>query len=96
MAYNAWVTSSKTALKDLKKEKKNLKKQEKKRAKRELQKQQGERQCHLSLVSKTNEIIKTGISLILGIERTDSSEEELEESVREEAEEERGKKNTAK
>lgn len=43
LAYEAWVTSSKTALKDLKKEKKKLKKEEKKKAKRELQKQQGER-----------------------------------------------------
>lgn len=41
-AYNAWTTSSKSALKDLKKEKKNIKKEEKKRAKTELQKQQGE------------------------------------------------------
>lgn len=43
LAYEAWATSSKTALKDLKKEKKKLKKEEKKKAKRELQKQQGER-----------------------------------------------------
>lgn len=42
LAYNAWVTSSKTALKDLKKEKKTIKKEEKKRTKREMQKQQGE------------------------------------------------------
>lgn len=42
LAYNAWVTSSKTALKDLKKEKKTLKKEEKKRTKMEMQKQQGE------------------------------------------------------
>lgn len=42
LAYNAWVTSSKTALKDLKKEKKKIKKEEKKRTKKELQKQQGE------------------------------------------------------
>lgn len=42
MAYNAWITSSKSALKDLKKEKKILKREEEKRAKRELQKQQGE------------------------------------------------------
>lgn len=42
LAYDAWVTSSKTALKDLKKEKKKMKKEEKKRAKRELQRQQGE------------------------------------------------------
>ncbi|XP_075882351.1 piezo-type mechanosensitive ion channel component 2 [Nelusetta ayraudi] len=41
LAYNAWVTSSKTALKDLKKEKKTIKKEEKKRTKREMQKQQG-------------------------------------------------------
>ncbi|KAF7209479.1 piezo-type mechanosensitive ion channel component 2-like [Nothobranchius furzeri] len=40
LAYNAWITSSKTALKDLKKENKKMKKEEKKRAKRELQKQQ--------------------------------------------------------
>ncbi|CAJ1085575.1 piezo-type mechanosensitive ion channel component 2 [Xyrichtys novacula] len=59
LAYEAWVTSSKSALKDLKKEKKKMKKEEKKRAKRELQKQQG-------------------------IERTDSSEDELEESTVEE------------
>uniref|UniRef100_A0A8C6MC66 Piezo-type mechanosensitive ion channel component n=1 Tax=Nothobranchius furzeri TaxID=105023 RepID=A0A8C6MC66_NOTFU len=38
LAYNAWITSSKTALKDLKKENKKMKKEEKKRAKRELQK----------------------------------------------------------
>lgn len=42
LAYNAWVTSSKTALKDLKKEKKTMKKEEKKRTKREMQIQQGE------------------------------------------------------
>lgn len=42
LAYDAWITSSKTALKDLKKEKKKRKKEEKKRAKRELQRQQGE------------------------------------------------------
>ncbi|XP_044066352.1 piezo-type mechanosensitive ion channel component 2 [Siniperca chuatsi] len=41
LAYNAWVTSSKMALKDLKKEKKKIKKEEKKRARRELQRQQG-------------------------------------------------------
>ncbi|XP_070695122.1 piezo-type mechanosensitive ion channel component 2 [Pempheris klunzingeri] len=41
LAYNAWVTSPKSALKDLKKDKKQIKKEEKKRAKRELQKQQG-------------------------------------------------------
>ncbi|CAG6021218.1 unnamed protein product [Menidia menidia] len=41
LAYNAWVTSSKSALKDLKKEKKIIKKEEKKKAKRELQRQQG-------------------------------------------------------
>lgn len=40
LAYNAWVTSSKSALKDLKKEKKRRKKEEKKMAKRELQRQQ--------------------------------------------------------
>ena len=43
LAYNAWTTSSKMALKDLKKEKTKRKKEEKKRAERELQKQQGER-----------------------------------------------------
>lgn len=43
LAYNAWITSSKSALKDLKKEKKQIKKEEKKRAKRELRRQQGER-----------------------------------------------------
>lgn len=42
LAYNAWVTSSKVALKDLKKEKKKIQKEEKKRTKKELQKQQGE------------------------------------------------------
>lgn len=42
LAYNAWVTSSKTALKDLKKEKKTIKKEEKKRTKREMLKQQGQ------------------------------------------------------
>lgn len=42
LAYGAWVTSSKMALKDLKKEKKKIKKAEKKREKRELQRQQGE------------------------------------------------------
>ncbi|KAK1898996.1 Piezo-type mechanosensitive ion channel component 2, partial [Dissostichus eleginoides] len=41
LAYDAWVNSSKSALRDLKKEKKKIKKEEKKRAKRELQKQQG-------------------------------------------------------
>ncbi|XP_067447829.1 piezo-type mechanosensitive ion channel component 2 [Thunnus thynnus] len=65
LAYNAWSTSSKTALKDLKKEKKTIQKEEKKRAKRELQKQQG-------------------------IDRTDSSEDELDETtVEEEGEEEK-------
>lgn len=44
LAYEAWVTSSKSALKDLKKEKKKMKKEEKKRAKKELQRQQGERE----------------------------------------------------
>ncbi len=43
LAYDAWVTSSKMALKDLKKEKKKIKKEEKKRAKAELKKQQSER-----------------------------------------------------
>ena len=46
LAYDAWATSSKSALKDLKKEKKKIKKEEKKRAKEELQKQQGERPTH--------------------------------------------------
>ncbi|XP_029912219.1 piezo-type mechanosensitive ion channel component 2 [Myripristis murdjan] len=65
LAYDAWVTSSKSALRDLKKEKKKIKKEETKRAKRELQKQQG-------------------------IERADSSEDELDEScVEEEKEEEK-------
>ncbi|XP_014195171.2 piezo-type mechanosensitive ion channel component 2 [Haplochromis burtoni] len=41
LAYEAWVTSSKKALKDLKKEKTKIKKEEKKKAKRELQRQQG-------------------------------------------------------
>ncbi|RVE70309.1 hypothetical protein OJAV_G00063360 [Oryzias javanicus] len=41
LAYNAWVTSSKSALKDLRKENKKRKKEERKRAKRELQRQQG-------------------------------------------------------
>ncbi|CAL8261289.1 unnamed protein product [Gadus morhua 'NCC'] len=41
LAYEAWVTSSKTALRDLNKEKKKMKKEEKKRAKRELAEQQG-------------------------------------------------------
>nr|XP_057939289.1 piezo-type mechanosensitive ion channel component 2 [Doryrhamphus excisus] len=40
LAYEAWVTSSKTALKDLSREKRRMKKEEKKRAKRELQTQQ--------------------------------------------------------
>ncbi|XP_041654339.1 piezo-type mechanosensitive ion channel component 2 [Cheilinus undulatus] len=59
LAYEAWVTSSKSALKDLKKERKKMKKEEKKRIKRELQKQQG-------------------------IERRESSEDELDESTVEE------------
>ncbi|XP_043986054.1 piezo-type mechanosensitive ion channel component 2 [Gambusia affinis] len=64
-AYNAWTTSSKSALKDLNTEKKNIKKEEKKRAKTELRKQQG-------------------------IDRADSSEDELDENtVAEEGEEER-------
>ncbi|XP_068996597.1 piezo-type mechanosensitive ion channel component 2 [Embiotoca jacksoni] len=63
LAYNAWTTSSKTALKDVKKEKKKIKKEEKKRAKRELQEQQG-------------------------IDRADSSEDELDESTVEEEEKE--------
>ncbi|XP_049437555.1 piezo-type mechanosensitive ion channel component 2 [Epinephelus fuscoguttatus] len=41
LAYDAWVTSSKSALKDLKKEKTKRKKEEKKKAKRELQRQEG-------------------------------------------------------
>ncbi|XP_030590436.1 piezo-type mechanosensitive ion channel component 2 [Archocentrus centrarchus] len=41
LAYEAWVTSSKKALKDLKKEKKKMKREDKKKAKRELQRQQG-------------------------------------------------------
>ncbi|KAM6924897.1 piezo-type mechanosensitive ion channel component 2 [Xenentodon cancila] len=65
LAYDAWITSSKTALKDLTKEKKRRKKEEKKMAKKELQKEQG-------------------------IERADSSEDELNEStVMEEEEEEK-------
>ncbi|KAM6930104.1 piezo-type mechanosensitive ion channel component 2 [Lycodopsis pacificus] len=65
LAYDAWVTSSKSALKDVKREKKIRKKEETKRAKRELQRQQG-------------------------IDRTDSSEDELIEStVEEEGEEEK-------
>ncbi|XP_077433447.1 piezo-type mechanosensitive ion channel component 2 isoform X2 [Vanacampus margaritifer] len=40
LAYNAWVTSSKAALKDLSREKRRMKKEEKKRAKRALQAQQ--------------------------------------------------------
>ncbi|XP_035801250.1 piezo-type mechanosensitive ion channel component 2 isoform X1 [Amphiprion ocellaris] len=66
LAYDAWVTSSKSALKNLKTEKKKMKKEEKK-AKRELQRQQG-------------------------IERADSSEDDLEESIVEEEPEE-GKEN---
>lgn len=50
LAYDAWVNSSKSALKDLKKEKKKIKKDEKKRAKRELQREQGERLSHLTLL----------------------------------------------
>lgn len=46
LAYDAWATSSKTALKDLKKEKKKIKKEEKKRAKKELCERQGERPTH--------------------------------------------------
>ncbi|XP_072304739.1 piezo-type mechanosensitive ion channel component 2 [Eucyclogobius newberryi] len=65
LAYEAWVTSSKNALKDHKKEKKKIKKEEKKKAKKELQKKQG-------------------------IERADSSEDELDEiTVDEEAPEEK-------
>ena len=41
LAYDAWVTSSKAALKGHKKEEKKMKKEEKRRAKRELQRQQG-------------------------------------------------------
>ncbi|XP_078144364.1 piezo-type mechanosensitive ion channel component 2 [Centroberyx gerrardi] len=64
LAYEAWITSSKSALRDLKKEKKKIKKEEKKRAKRELQEQQG-------------------------IERADSSEDDLESCVEEKREEEK-------
>ncbi|KAK7884332.1 hypothetical protein WMY93_027455 [Mugilogobius chulae] len=65
LAYEAWVTSSKNALRDLKKEKKKIKKEQKKQAKKELQKKQG-------------------------IERADSSEDELDETtVDEEAPEEK-------
>lgn len=42
------MTSSKKALKDLKKEKKKIKKEEKKNAKKELQRQQGENIFHKS------------------------------------------------
>ncbi|KAM7404453.1 hypothetical protein PAMP_011798 [Pampus punctatissimus] len=56
LAYNAWVTSSKRALKDVKKEKQTIKKEEQKKEKRELQRQQG-------------------------IDRTDSSEDELDENT---------------
>ncbi|XP_068453642.1 piezo-type mechanosensitive ion channel component 2 [Clinocottus analis] len=63
LAYDAWVNSSKSTLKDLKREKKAIQKEEKKREKRELQRQQG-------------------------IERMDSSEDELDESTVEEEEEE--------
>lgn len=42
------MTSSKKALKDLKKEKKKIKKEEKKKAKKELQRQQGENYFHKS------------------------------------------------
>ncbi|KAK0137757.1 Piezo-type mechanosensitive ion channel component 2 [Merluccius polli] len=55
LAYVAWATSSKKALRDLKKEKKQMKKEEKKRAKRALAIQQG-------------------------LEISDSSEDELDES----------------
>ncbi|XP_040009105.1 piezo-type mechanosensitive ion channel component 2 [Xiphias gladius] len=41
LAYEAWITSSKTALRDLKKDKNKRKIEMKKRAKRELQRQQG-------------------------------------------------------
>ncbi|XP_034393255.1 piezo-type mechanosensitive ion channel component 2 [Cyclopterus lumpus] len=41
LAYDAWVTSSKSTLKDLKREKKEIKREEKKRAEREMQRQQG-------------------------------------------------------
>ncbi|XP_072771947.1 piezo-type mechanosensitive ion channel component 2 [Nerophis lumbriciformis] len=40
LAYEAWITSSKAALKNLSREKRRMKKEEKKRAKRELQAQQ--------------------------------------------------------
>ncbi|XP_058500051.1 piezo-type mechanosensitive ion channel component 2 [Solea solea] len=56
LAYDAWVTSSKSALRNLNKDKKRMKKEEKKKIKRELQREQG-------------------------IERADSSEDELEEST---------------
>lgn len=54
MAYNAWVSSSKKALRDLKKEKKKIRKEEKKKTKTELQKQQGDKKnllCYLVLNS---------------------------------------------
>ncbi|XP_056158031.1 piezo-type mechanosensitive ion channel component 2-like, partial [Lampris incognitus] len=55
LAYEAWITNSKTALSNLKKEKKKTKQEERKRAKRELRRQQG-------------------------IDRADSSEDELNDS----------------
>ncbi|XP_075993194.1 piezo-type mechanosensitive ion channel component 2 [Genypterus blacodes] len=64
LAHDAWTTSSKSALKDVKKQRKKIKKEEKKKAKRELQEQQG-------------------------LERADSSEDELDESCVEEEEEEK-------
>ncbi|XP_054465286.1 piezo-type mechanosensitive ion channel component 2 [Anoplopoma fimbria] len=68
LAHDAWVTSSKSALKDIKKEKIKMKKEEKKRANRELQRQQG-------------------------LDRMDSSEDELDESTVEEEEGEEEKEN---
>ncbi|KAG7273270.1 hypothetical protein CRUP_009698, partial [Coryphaenoides rupestris] len=68
LAYEAWVTSSKTALRDLKKEKKKLKKEEKKRARREMEMEHG-------------------------LQRADSSEDELDESCAEEGQEEEEKEN---
>ncbi|XP_019728730.1 piezo-type mechanosensitive ion channel component 2 [Hippocampus comes] len=76
LAYNAWVTSSKTALKDLSREKRRMKKEQKKREKRELQPQQSEEFGH-----------KNGGTCV---DRADSSEDELEESTaREEGEEDK-------
>uniref|UniRef100_A0A4W6BTH3 Piezo-type mechanosensitive ion channel component n=1 Tax=Lates calcarifer TaxID=8187 RepID=A0A4W6BTH3_LATCA len=53
LAYEAWVTSSKTALKDLKKEKKKRKEEEKKREKRELKTvSQGRENLHCPLLTE--------------------------------------------